>query len=58
MDVMLTCDACGTATGPFGSYEEWEDTARKLGWAIGEDVVLCALCSGSADPGPPPPHQP
>lgn len=44
---MLVCDACHVATGPFHSYEEWEDTARQLGWWVGEESVLCALCSTS-----------
>jgi hypothetical protein len=41
---MLVCDACGVRVGPFTSYEAWEDAARRLGWTVGEDFTLCALC--------------
>jgi hypothetical protein len=43
----LVCDACYVRVGAFDSYEEWEDTARRLGWTIGEEIVLCAMCSGN-----------
>lgn len=46
MDAMLECDACGVTVGPFGSYEQWSDAASRLGWWVGEDHVLCSLCSG------------
>lgn len=46
MTAWLICDGCGTRQGPLHTYEEWEDTARKLGWHVGEEVVLCATCSG------------
>lgn len=45
MAAMLECDGCGVTAGPFGSYEEWADAASRLGWVVGEDVVLCAACS-------------
>lgn len=41
----LKCDACGVEVLPLGSYQELEDAARRLGWAVGEDTVLCALCA-------------
>ena len=43
----LVCDACRVTAGPFGSYEEWADAAARLGWAVGEVTVLCALCAPS-----------
>lgn len=43
--VYLTCDACGVATGPFETYEQWNDAASRLGWTIEEEFVLCALCT-------------
>lgn len=45
---VLKCDACGVEAGSHGTYQEWEDAARRLGWAVGEEHVLCALCSGRA----------
>ena len=44
MQAPLTCSACGTTEGVYGSYEEWSDRASELGWAIGEDTVICADC--------------
>lgn len=46
----LECDACHVSTGPFASYEQWEDAARRLGWWVGESEVLCAICSGNLGP--------
>jgi hypothetical protein len=42
----LICDACRIRAGEYGTYEEWEDTARRLGWVVGEDFVLCDRCVG------------
>lgn len=44
---LLKCDGCQTEAGRHPTYEAWEDAARRLGWTVGEDVVLCAACSGS-----------
>jgi hypothetical protein len=44
MQAPLTCDACRTTAGVYSSYEEWSDRASALGWAIGEDTVLCGDC--------------
>ena len=46
----LKCDACGVKVLPLGSYQEAEDVARRLGWTIGEESVLCALCAETAAP--------
>ena len=42
----LVCDGCGVQAGSFGSYQEWNDAASRLGWLIGEDFVLCGPCAG------------
>ena len=44
MQAPLSCSVCGTTEGFHGSYEEWSDRASELGWAIGEDTVICADC--------------
>ena len=53
MPTALKCDACGVARGSFGSYQEWSDAASRLGWVVGEDVVLCAGCAGVTPPAAP-----
>lgn len=45
MKTVLRCDACGKTHGEHESYEAWEDAARRAGWFVGEDVVLCDGCS-------------
>lgn len=44
----LRCDACGVAVPASDSYQEAADAARRLGWTIGEESVLCALCGEAA----------
>ena len=44
MQAPLTCDACRSTEGTYSSYEEWSDRASALGWAVGEDTVLCGDC--------------
>ena len=44
----LRCHVCGLKAGEFDSYDAWEDAARVLGWLIGEETVLCAMCWGRA----------
>jgi hypothetical protein len=51
MQAALTCTACGTTEGTYGSYEEWSDRASELGWEIGEEEVICAACVEAAITG-------
>ena len=45
MTTLLKCDGCGREVLlPTNTYEEWEDYARKNGWWIGEDYILCPRC--------------
>jgi hypothetical protein len=50
MGFTLECDICGRMAGTFDSYDEWEAAARRLGWAIGEDEVICRQCLIRAEP--------
>jgi deazaflavin-dependent oxidoreductase (nitroreductase family) len=45
---VLHWEGCGAETGGYATYEEWDDAAKSLGWLVGEDSVLCALCWGNA----------
>ena len=50
MGFALECDVCGRMAGTFDSYDQWEAAARRLGWAIGEDEVICRQCLIRAEP--------
>lgn len=49
MGFALTRDVCGRQAGTFDSYDEWEDAARRLGWAIADDEVVCRECLARAE---------
>jgi hypothetical protein len=34
----------------YESRDEWEDAARRLGWAIGKNEVVCRQCLARAEP--------
>lgn len=56
MALRLRCDICGREGGEYDSRVEWEDAARRRGWAIGEHEVICRQCLTRAEPpngGPP-----
>lgn len=50
LTLTLKCDTRGRTAGTFDYYKEWEDAARRLGWAIGEDEVSCRQCLSRAEP--------
>jgi hypothetical protein len=50
MGLKLKCDVCGRDGGEYGSRAEWEDAARRLGWAIGRGEVVCRECLTRAEP--------
>jgi hypothetical protein len=50
MALRLRCDVCGRDGGEYESREEWEDAARRLGWAIGKNEVVCRQCLARAEP--------
>lgn len=49
MGLTLECDICGRKAGTFDSYEECEDAARRLGWAVGADEVIRRQCLSRAE---------